>query len=512
MKRLFYILLFLILLVPRVRGATLIFSTGFESAVAVDAPGATNQYFTDCGGANTGCADASTGYNVPYDMPGYCQGETCTEGSGTPSFNFVYAGDDEATIDATYFVGGTKSLATYYEGDGTSRCQLVLDGDTGAALNSGNNFSRTLSHLYVYFPALPDAIGEWILWNEWYSTEDTHPGRFMWHNSGGTEYLEYYGGDGEVTSWPCGANDSCATGTVWGYRSEVEFDDYTGKWLEVIIFMEEGATGHVIAKIKPRGGSEATLINFEGDNNRTWIGNYSPIKGYGTQGNQKIYWDNFRMYSSTGYTDLCPWDETPPDSGSLSHTLTRAIADISHFRVRAYADVSHLRVRGLVESGETPQELGYFATSGGTPTHTTTSRCSRHTTIGAMTVTHGYVYTQDYQQNNSDTVTLAVFGSDGGSPSQPNAADQKGDCSSTATITNDDMHWEEVTFSGTQPSLSAATEYFVCQFINGDIGTYYVTGSANDEYYETDTTCPGDIDGTGSTRNTTMTVSNYDAH
>ena len=160
--------------------------------------------------------------------------------------------------------------------------------------------------------------------------------------------------------------------------------------------------------------------------------------------------------------------------------------------------------------GEVEQELGYtsWATA---ETNTTTDRCSRHTTDGVMTVSYGYFYTQDFETNDSETIVMAVFGSDGGSPSKPNYADQIGGCSDSNTITNDAFHWEELTWSSDYPALSAATEYFVCSFVSGVVGTGYVTGSANDEWFEGETACPGAdaIDETGSTRNTAQTVANY---
>ena len=157
-------------------------------------------------------------------------------------------------------------------------------------------------------------------------------------------------------------------------------------------------------------------------------------------------------------------------------------------------------------SGEVQQELGYTATTGGTETNATTSRCSKHTSVGAMTVSFGWAYTKDYQTNDSDTVTLAVYADNAGSQGA-----QLGGCSSTATITNDAMHFEEVTWSADKPPIAAATVYHVCQYVNGQIGTYYKSGSAGDELYDDDSTCPGALT-TTSDRNTTLSVANYDAH
>ena len=168
--------------------------------------------------------------------------------------------------------------------------------------------------------------------------------------------------------------------------------------------------------------------------------------------------------------------------------------------------------QGAGESAiEVNQELGYADVAGGTESHTTTSRCTKHTSAGAMTVSYGWVYTKDYQTNDSDTVTLAVYNNNA-APDPDIPGTQLGGCSSTATITNDAIHFEEVTWSSDKPAILATTIYWVCQYVNGDIATYYKTGAANDEFYEGDTTCPGILDDTTSDRNTTLSVANYDAH
>ena len=313
----FIFLLFILLFIPKpLFSATLIFETGFELGVELDAPDATHQHFKDCGGGHYGCLETGK-YYVPEDFPGYCATHSCTEHATSENnyldhyayFNFTNTGNDEAQITEGSAINGSYGLRIYNDNAGApqSRVQLNLTGDSGAALSSGNNFKRTLIKVFVNFPQLPNVNNTFLLWQE--HTGQGNPGRVMWNKlSDGTEYISWFGGSTATVSWPCGESDSCGNGTQWGYRTEISYSDYENKDLEVIYFAEYSATGHVILKIKPAGESAVTLINWSGDNAVGWLEGYESIKAYGTKSDQWVSWDDLKWYSSTGYTDLPDWD------------------------------------------------------------------------------------------------------------------------------------------------------------------------------------------------------------
>ena len=531
MKRLYCLIVMLVFVIPMTAfPATLYFKTGFEGAVGINAPGvgtiACQQLWDDSGSPSCinnisncdgGQVDSETGYNVPYDMPG----DVITQGASRRSFfNLVTEGSDNiADIHADAAHSGSLGMRIWNDGSWLQRCnsenystgrvQANIYQDSSEA--HPHNFDRTVTKMWIKWTEMPTS--SYTLFYEWwtYSPNDAQP-RLMLRTEGATLYLAYFGGAYSYSL------------KRFGGQNEISKATWENKWIEQIVYHEIGGGGRCIVWWKLEGEDAVKVMDWPAmkavgtpsDNEAGGIDVYAPLKQYGSHDKFYTYYDDFSIYSSTGPTDLPEWDgDPPPDppAGTISAVGPTALASITSFGPSTIASMSAIGPSSLQEEGETPQEMGYATTVGGSGTanlSTSTGRCSRHTSVGAMTVTHGYVYTEDWQEDDGGTVTLAVYSSDGGSPSQPNA--QIGDCSSTATVTDNDWHWEQVTFSGTQPAIEATTEYFICEYIVGQIGQYYVTGDSNDEFFEADTTCPGDVDGSGSTRNTVMTVSNYDAH
>ena len=167
-------------------------------------------------------------------------------------------------------------------------------------------------------------------------------------------------------------------------------------------------------------------------------------------------------------------------------------------------------VDGVASSyGEANQEVGYTGVT--LEAFGNTVRCSKHTSGAAFTVNYGYYYTYDYTADDSRWLWLSVFEDNAGVPS----VTQIGGCSDLVYVTNDTYHWKEVPWSSGNPSIGAAQTFWICMIPGGNIGTAYVTGSANDEYYEAYSgDCPtgAPYNTSSSTRNTALTVSNYQAH
>jgi hypothetical protein len=313
--KIFVIILLILFSVNLAYAATVVFKTGFEGNVALDvkAGGASQQYWSDAVNpsyainkyGNGGEVDSATGYNVPFDMPGYCQNHDCytQSGGGAPYFNFVKSGtDDVAEITSSIKKNGSYALRIYNAdiGDPASRAQLNIESGSSGV----NNFSNySLVKYWVYWTKLPSLVtSQWFMFYEWYGSH--YPGRLMWvsNSSSGTLKLQAFG-------------DSTSYGSAsWRAQSDpVDPNDYLNKWVEVIVYMRwgTGGTGRCIIKMKPDGGSGQTLINYTGTNTQggSSISTMAPIKSYGPGSkNSWTYYDDFTMYSSTGPTDLPDWD------------------------------------------------------------------------------------------------------------------------------------------------------------------------------------------------------------
>ena len=286
-------------------GITLYMSTGFELNVDMDAKVANNeQFFKDCSGSNTGCVDQVTGDNIPYGFPGRCQSETCTEGDGTPYFNFV---TDDVTDNEVWITtegnphSGTYALRINHEGNwdtskaANGRVQLNVQRDSGAA--NPHDFSRTVIKYWTKWTQLP-GNGEWLMIAEWTGTP-TRLGCLMFNtNVGGTTYFQYFGGATSYSAAPSSRRRQIA----------ITKSDWENKWVEVIVFHETGSSANVIVKFKLEGEAEEEMINFSQDNSSTYLLTYMPIKSYGTSDQAYMYIDDFKWYTSSGYTDLPDWD------------------------------------------------------------------------------------------------------------------------------------------------------------------------------------------------------------
>jgi hypothetical protein len=155
--------------------------------------------------------------------------------------------------------------------------------------------------------------------------------------------------------------------------------------------------------------------------------------------------------------------------------------------------------------GEAQQVLGYDH-SGGTGGSTGSDvRCVQDTTVGAMTVTHGWWYTV------STTVTahsfwMSIWTDDSGPDTLV------GQCSTEGTIPGSGagIGWNEVTFSP-GISLDAATTYWICFYTNAsDNYMYYYSTTGTNYYDSSESDCTTGQAATSSTKQNTIEAANYD--
>ena len=294
---LFLILIFV--LTPTAYSATVVFKTGFEPAVALDAATAASQFWADGRIGEAGLVDASTGYNVPFDFPGKCYQDNTCSGSGSNAYvphfisNTAIEGN-YAEISNEKAVNGTYSLKTV-QGSSGRVAMAIYPASAGDPYETHDRISSKFYAYWAGLDTLPN--NSWSLFFELRGPSNEYNMQFLWSkSSGGDEYLQF-----KIQNRTVGDTQ------VYPYIEDVDFSDWSDKWVEVIIFLEP-ATDRVILKMKPVGGSESVIFN-ENSYDLSDSENPEPLsvlKNYGT--NIVVYYDDFALYNSTGYTDLPDWD------------------------------------------------------------------------------------------------------------------------------------------------------------------------------------------------------------
>ncbi len=202
----------------------------------------------------------------------------------------------------------------------------------------------------------------------------------------------------------------------------------------------------------------------------------------------------------------CPGDfdsdnDGDVDGSDLAYFISTSGSDLESFVLEFGRDDCDIDVI------EEDQEAG-FSTIGGSSSSTSNDRCLSFTTGATpMTVSYGYFYGSNTIAGND--LTLAVFEDDSG-----NVGDQVGGCSNGGDLPTDGVAtWHERTWSSNLPSLSASTTYWVCRYTDESVKEYYNTGTSGVSLYNnlSPGACPATTTSL-STRQVTMTVSNYSAH